>query len=278
MVRLPRLLRRASHMLADDLSRVRHVVPLAALAALTGLAHAEEGGPCRDVEHAGDRYTVCSFDPGGHRIDMHLRDERGEPFGRLSRLMRAEPDAVFAMNGGMYRDDLSPVGFYVERGEERSALITSGGWGNFHLLPNGVFFVVESAGRQTWGVRETRAFAASPPENLLHATQSGPMLVIDGALHPRFLPASDSLKVRNGVGVSADGRAHFAISRGRVRFHDFGTLFRDVLETPNALFLDGSISAFRAGARRQGGFLEIGPIISATPLEGEGEGEAEGDD
>ena len=266
MVKLPTLLRRAGHAVADDLSRLRHAVPLAALAALMSMARAEEDGPCRDVEHRGDRYTVCSFDPGTHRLDLHLRDADGRPYGRLSRLMEAAPDTVFAMNGGMYRNDLTPVGLYVEGGEERSELVAADGWGNFHLLPNGVFFVAETGGRQAWGVRETRAFAAGPPPDLLHATQSGPMLVIDGALHPRFLPASNSLKVRNGVGVSADGRAHFAISRGRVRFHDFGTLFRDVLETPNALFLDGSISTFRAGSRRQGGFLEIGPIISAAPL------------
>ena len=111
---------------------------------------------------------------------------------------------------------------------------------------------------QRFGVTETLAYRADPPDGVAYATQSGPMLVIDGALHPRFLPGSDSLKVRNGVGVSADGRVHFAISEGRVRFHDFGTLFRDVLDAPDALFLDGTISAFQAGPRRRATFMPLG--------------------
>ena len=233
---------------------------------LLGSARAEE--LCRDVRHLGEDYVVCTFSPHVHRIDMHLTDGDDEPFGSIAALERADVPFAFAMNGGMYRDDLSPVGLYVEGGEERTRLVTRDGWGNFHLLPNGVFAVIEDGkGGQGWSVRETLDFSTDPPDGLIHATQSGPMLVIDGALHPRFLPRSDSLKVRNGVGVDAEGRAHFAISRGRVRFHDFGTLFRDVLETPNALFLDGTISTFRAGDRRQGGWREVGPIITARPIE-----------
>ncbi len=111
-------------------------------------------------------------------------------------------------------------------------------------------------------VSETNAFAKAGPAPDF-ATQSGPMLVIDGKLHPRFIPGSDSVKIRNGVGVSADGaRIHFAISHGALSFHDFGTLFRDVLETPNALFLDGTVSAIDAPGFKRGGFWkELGPMI-----------------
>ena len=236
-------------------------------------AMGDAGGPCRTLEHLSDRYTVCTFDPSRHRIALHLRDGDGEPYGSIAALAASGVTFDFAMNGGMYRDDLSPVGLYVENGERETSLSTRDGWGNFHLLPNGVFHVSEGAdGSQRFGVTETLAFDRSPPADLLHATQSGPMLVIDGQLHPRFLPRSDSLKIRNGVGVTADGTTHFAISHGRVRFHDFGTLFRDVLETPNALFLDGTISAFRAGHRRQGGWRAIGPIITASPIEPSSDG------
>lgn len=231
-------------------------------------ANAAEDAACRDVTHLEDRYTVCSFSPDTHEVSLHLRGENGEPMGSLRALERDIGPFEMAMNAGMYRNDLSALGLYVEAGEEQERLITSDGRGNFHLLPNGVFHVsLGDDGTQRFGVTETRAFARSRPANLVHATQSGPMLVIDGALHPRFLPASNSLKVRNGVGVSADGRVHFAISRGVVRFHDFATLFRDVLETPNALFLDGTISAFRAGTRRQGGWRPIGPMVAVRPRE-----------
>ena len=91
------------------------------------------------------------------------------------------------------------------------------------------------------------------------------MLVIDGKLHPRFLEESNSRKIRNGVGVSADGEwLHFGISEGFVTFHEFGRLFRDQLDCHNALFLDGSISAIRTQKYRQGGWRDLGPIIVVT--------------
>ena len=92
---------------------------------------------------------------------------------------------------------------------------------------------------------ETEAFAKAGLSPL-EATQSGPMLVIDGQVHPRFLPDATSLQIRNGVGALRDGRVAFAISNDPVRFHDFATLFRDRLQSRNALFLDGSISSLYA--------------------------------
>ena len=87
------------------------------------------------------------------------------------------------------------------------------------------------------------------------------MLVIDGALHPLFKPASDSLHIRNGVGVSADGKtAFFAISNRSVNFATFGRLFRDALGTPNALYFDGSVSRLYApDLARSGAGFSIGP-------------------
>jgi uncharacterized protein YigE (DUF2233 family) len=72
------------------------------------------------------------------------------------------------------------------------------------------------------------------------------MLVSNGKLHPRFIKSSASLYVRNGVGVDREGRVLFAISDLPVNFYDFATLFRDRLDAPNALYLDGSISAMYA--------------------------------
>jgi uncharacterized protein YigE (DUF2233 family) len=170
----------------------------------------------------------------------------------------------FAMNAGMYHRDLAPVGLYVEEGRQAAALVTRDGPGNFGLLPNGVF---------CWGdsfrVIESRAFKAEAPA-CRFATQSGPMLVIDGKLHPRFLPGSDSTYVRNGVGVSADGRrAVFAISNDAVNFHSFARLFRDDLGLEDALYFDGNISRLYAPdlSRHDAGF-PMGPIVGTVVPKG----------
>ena len=102
------------------------------------------------------------------------------------------------------------------------------------------------------------------------ATQSGPMLVIKGALHPQLLPGSDSLNIRNGVGVSEDGqRAVFAISNDEVNFNSFARLFRDQLGLPDALFFDGNVSRLYAPAlkRHDGGF-PMGPMVGTVVPKG----------
>lgn len=220
---------------------------------------------CRTVDHAGGRYLVCSFDPAQNDIRIYGRDHvSGEGYGSFanlsSALWRQHMFTVFAMNGGMYHSDYSPVGLFIENGVERSHVSTAGGWGNFHLLPNGVFYIKG----KTAGVLATEAYIAAglKPD---FATQSGPMLVIDDKLHPRFLFDSDSFKRRNGVGIARDGKVHFAISEGTVRFYDFATLFRDVLDAPNALYLDGTISSVDIPAmKRRDSLFPMGPIIAVV--------------
>lgn len=166
------------------------------------------------------------------------------------------------MNAGMFHPDLGPVGLYVEDGRMLARLVTAAGPGNFGMLPNGVFCILPDR----FAVVESRAFAARPLP-CRHATQSGPMLVIDGALHPRFLPDARSRHIRNGVGVSADGRrAVFAIAEAPVTFHEFARLFRDGLGLGRALYLDGAISRLHAPAlgRAGGGLRPIGPIVGTA--------------
>ena len=232
------------------------------LAAQSAYAQMPDAGDACRVETVEDeRYTICSFDPANHRFSVRLRGRNGQPFGKLAAATDAYPQVVFAMNGGMYHDDLGPVGLYVEEGERSKALQTKKSWGNFGLLPNGVFWTKGGKAHVT----ETLAFdrLGAKPD---FATQSGPMLVIDGKLHPRFLQKSDSLKIRNGVGVSQDGRVHFALSHGAVNFWTFAKLFQRHLDAPNALFLDGTVSAIRAkGFSRGGFFVRLGPIILVEP-------------
>jgi uncharacterized protein YigE (DUF2233 family) len=74
------------------------------------------------------------------------------------------------------------------------------------------------------------------------ATQSGPMLVIDGEVNPQFDNGSDSMKWRSGVCALSAHEAVFVVSRAPVNFHSFARLFRDQLGCRDALFLDGTIS------------------------------------
>lgn len=242
---------------------IRLIIILAVLACAT---MASAGEVCRKVQHLDDGYTVCTFDPANDDIQLFQNDRSGKPYGAFRALENdLRQDRIylrFAMNGGMYLDDQSPVGLFIQNGHELKAINTNKGWGNFHLLPNGIFYLLP--GRA--GVMESKAFATSGIKPF-YATQSGPMLVIDGKLHPSFLADSTSLKTRNGVGVTGDGKVVFAISDGPVRFHDFATLFRDDLGCANALFLDGSISSLDIPEwQRRDGLFPLGPIIAVTEL------------
>jgi len=216
-------------------------------------------GYCRSVSHQGGDYTVCTVDPAQSTIRIYNLDAAAKPYGSFAALrQKLWRDGIFlriAMNGGMYQPDFSPVGLYIENGVEKQVLNTHAGWGNFHLLPNGVFYILP--GRA--GVMEARAYQASG----INATQSGPMLVIDGQIHPKFDPAGTSFKRRNGVGIDSLGRVVLAISEGDVRFYDFATLFRDALGCRNALFLDGTISALDVPEwHRSDAAYPLGPIIA----------------
>lgn len=237
-----------------------------ALGLLLALVAAPAGAvECRDIVFDGNRYSICEVDAAQEDLRLFLRDDSGRILGQFSAINAALAKdgarLAFAMNAGMYHDDRSPVGYYVENGKEQMRVVTSAGPGNFGLLPNGVFCI--RPGRAD--VIETRAFVAQDPE-CRYATQSGPMLVIDGALHPRFLPDSTSRYLRNGVGTSADGsRAVFAISRNTVTFHEFGRLFRDALDLPNALYFDGNVSRLYApGLGRNDLGFPMGPAVGVV--------------
>lgn len=164
---------------------------------------------------------------------------------------------VLAMNGGMYDLSLAPIGLLVENGRTLKPLNSRDGPGNFHLQPNGVF-AVDRSGRAS--VVETGRWRTT--DQTAFATQSGPMLVIGGDLHPAFDHDGASRYRRNGVGVRADGTVVLAISRGRVSFGAFARLFRDTLDCPNALFLDGAVSALAVPEGPVvGGTFPAGPVL-----------------
>ena len=218
---------------------------------------------CRRLSHEGAGYVVCTADLSRHRVGLFWKAPDGEAYGGFRRLLAAEDGKglLAAMNAGMYDRDLAPVGLYVENGRQLKAANTAGGQGNFHLKPNGVFFVEN--GRA--GVLETSAYLRRRPKAEI-ATQSGPMLVIGGRIHPRISDEGPSRKIRNGVGVRDPQTVLFAISEEPVSFGAFARLFRDALGCRDALFLDGSISSLYAPSLdRRDGLLPIGPIVAIAP-------------
>lgn len=221
------------------------------LALLAGIAatfvacgSAEAAKACARQEFEGASYIVCAFDPNADRLRLFWRDESGKPYRQFPTLAAAieEKGQVlsFAMNAGMYRDDFTPMGLYVEDGRELrpantgSATAENGQVPNFYRKPNGVFYLTKDGA----GIATTEAFLKKRPK-VRYATQSGPMLVIKGKLHPRLIPGSEFVNRRSGVGTCKDGRLRFAISESEVNFHDFARLFRDGLGCADALFLDG---------------------------------------
>lgn len=238
------------------------LVILVSVGLLTRRAVAQpDSDPCRPVRFADSTFVVCMADLRKYEVRLFWRGPGGEVLGSFDRLKQTPEGSrvAFAMNAGMYYEDHSPVGLYVENGKELKAANTRNGPGNFHLKPNGIFFV---KGRQA-GVLETGAYLKRniKPD---FATQSGPMLVINGQIHPQFSEQSTSRKIRNGVGVKGQGTVVFAISEDPVTFSTFARLFRDELDCANALFLDGSVSSLYAPSlERMDTLMPMGPIVGA---------------
>lgn len=227
-----------------------------------GMGVANKPEICEETVFEGARTILCVIDPSEYDIALAYRGADGEVFGSVAKVVVALTangrTPVLAMNAGMYHADMLPVGLYVENSAEISPLNEDDGFGNFFLKPNGVFFVDEG-GRAK--VLETEAYRSAEIMPAF-ATQSGPMLVIDGALHPRFLPDGTSKYIRNGVGVRADGRVVLAITRDPLSLGSFGRLFRDIADCPNALFFDGAVSSLAWGTHMEIDAGEpAGPVV-----------------
>jgi uncharacterized protein YigE (DUF2233 family) len=234
---------------------------------------AAQADSCRRESFKGASYIVCSFDPTKDDLRLYWRSDNGKPyrtFAALAANLEAKGKSLrFAMNGGMYTGDFRPVGLYIENGRELTPANTATLTGvpsqvpNFYKKPNGVFYI----GKGEAAIMKTERFLADLPKATF-ATQSGPMLVIDGAIHPAFIVDSNDRKPRNGVGVSSPSEVHFVITKGWVNFYEFARFFRDRLGCRNALFLDGGeapgLYAPELGRNDSPGHGGYGPIISVV--------------
>ena len=174
-------------------------------------------------------------------LAFYYKNKEGKNFSNhknlKDQLTKVHKKLIFAVNGGMYNRDHTPQGLFIENGKLKTPLDTlSTGYGNFYLQPNGVFYLTKS---KKAAVITSKKFGIK--EEISFATQSGPMLLIDGKIHPKFREGSTNLHIRNGVGILPDGRVLFVMSKEKINFFDLATYFKKQ-NCQNALYLDGFVS------------------------------------
>lgn len=235
------------------------------LAAPTATAEPQAPSACEAVQFESVPLTHCIADPARHSIAMANLGPDKQPFGSLGAFAASVDPATiaFAVNGGMYGDDLKAIGYYVQNGERLKELNRADGEGNFYMKPNGVFFGTGTK----WQVLGSNTFFNTVGDRPQFGTQSGPLLLVDGKLHPEVQDDGPSKAIRNAVGVDAGGKAHFVISDAPVSFGHLARYYRDVLKVKNALYLDGAISSLWEPAKGRMDKGRVGPIIVVTKRE-----------
>lgn len=187
--------------------------------------------------------TVCTtykVDVAVDDLQLIDRDDTGVRFANVTGIEKRSPEKAatlrFATNAGIFDPTFRPLGLFIKNGRQIVPLNRSAGTGNFYLQPNGVFYVA----RKKAFVVKTADYVARHEVTL--ATQSGPLLLIDGSINPSFKEHSSNKTIRSGVGVRGGGEAYFVISNDPVSFYEFAAFFKEQLRCTNALYLDGSIS------------------------------------
>ena len=187
-----------------------------------------------------ERFVSYIVNPKKQNLEFFWKNERGEHFKNaenlISWLKSKNKKLLFSTNGGMYKKDNSPQGLYVENTITKSEIDALNGNGNFYLKPNGVFYLTTEKNPI---ICKTEDFVNNGM--IKYATQSGPMLVIDGEIHTAFKKNSTNLNIRNGVGILPNNQIIFAISKKEINFYDFAEYFKK-LGCKNALYLDGFVS------------------------------------
>ena len=205
-------------------------------------------------------------DPKVHNIGLYLKDANGKVFSQFQTLRKnleeKNKKLVFAMNAGMFMENLMPLGLYIENGKQIKKLnLRKTAYGNFYIQPNGVFSLTNKGAQ----ISTSQQFKQN---DVLFATQSGPMLIINNKLNPTLNKSGRSKLIRNGVCLNKSMQLVFSISTQPVTFHEMAEYFKSELECENALYLDGAISQIYWPQKGKFGLpSKIGPIIGITSIE-----------
>ena len=142
------------------------------------------------------------FDP--RNLSMHWLDAEEHPLLTFDNVRKLKPELIFLTNGGKFNSRHEPIGLYVENGKKYKPLVVEE---NPKRMPasrgDGVFFI-QSGKAFIEGVKPTLKIA-----EMTYALQSSPLLVINGKMNPR-LSIKERVLMRNGVGVTKEGKVYFA--------------------------------------------------------------------
>jgi uncharacterized protein YigE (DUF2233 family) len=217
--------------------KTKHIfISILAIAIITLFIFLLKKNKCGDD----DRFITYTVNPTQQNVQFYWKNDSNENFKRIGNLQnwlaRKNKKLTFAMNAGMYKKDNSPQGLYIENCKTLSALDTASGNGNFYLKPNGIFYITNN---NTAYISTSSNFHKT--DSIKYATQSGPMLVVNGQIHPAFIKGSTNVNIRNGVGILPNNNIIFAMSKKEINFYDFANYFKNMGCT-NALYLDGYVS------------------------------------
>lgn len=187
-----------------------------------------------------DKFITYTINPQKHNLQFFWKDDSNNILKSITNLKNwlaaKNKKLFFAMNGGMYKRDNTPQGLYIEKQKILAAIDTTSGQGNFYMKPNGIFYLNNNNEVNVCRTDSFKLFS-----NVKFATQSGPMLVIDGNIHSMFKEGSTSLNIRNGVGILTNNNVLFVMSKQAISFYDFALYFKK-MGCKNALYLDGFVS------------------------------------
>lgn len=183
------------------------------------------------------------------KINLHWKDNTGKAYQYFANLNAQKPFKAL-INAGIYSSDNTPAGLYIENFNVKKRLNNRQGKGNFHLQPNGVFFIDKN---NQASILSTADFLKkygdlALGENTLIrlATQSGPMLLIDGKINPILKANSETRYARTGVCLNQQQEVIlFATDDGVLpansNLYDFAQAAKQ-FGCIDALYLDGKIS------------------------------------
>jgi uncharacterized protein YigE (DUF2233 family) len=186
----------------------------------------------QNKKNAGDHFVTYMVDIKKQELKLYWKNEANENFKSILNLKlwieKKNKKLLFAANAGMYKTDNSPLGLFIEDKKIISPLNKANATGNFYITDDNVPFICTTSKFLNNG-------------KIKYATQSGPMLVIDGRIHSAFTKGSANVNIRNGVGILPDNTIIFAMSKKEISFYDFANYFKN-MGCKNALYLDGFVS------------------------------------
>jgi uncharacterized protein YigE (DUF2233 family) len=259
------------------LNRMYLVTFLLLMLVAPGQAPAQNTVVSREVRFENASFLVVDVDLQRAKLELHWRNPAGNPFLNFQALedyLTANGQRLQAvMNAGIFDTNSRPLGLHIERGQILRRLNSRrSGYGNFYLQPNGVFYLEKTVSGTRARLQSTVAFERDHPNirelgrntQIIEATQSGPMLVVDDKLNSAFKADSGNRLIRNAIGVQSSSRVVLVLTETPVNFHTLARFMRDQLECPNALYLDGNISNLYVpgGSKNSSSISDFGGMIT----------------